>query len=197
MDSFNDIQTLWQNQPGAHLPDAETVKKAANKIRRQIIIKNLMSLLSLCATVVFIAYIGVVADFKYITTKLGIIVIIIAILGGIVLNSQLLKILFNAGNSAMSNQAYLQQLINFRNKQRFFQTKGMVAYFGLLTFGFTLYLYEFYARNANFGLSAYALTMLWIAFAWFYIRPRVIRKQDKKITDLINQIESISQQLEN
>ena len=195
MSNFNDIQNLWQNQPEVKTPDVDTIIKAANKNRRQMITKNALGLVTLGATLIFIAYIGLVADFQFATTKLGIVVIIISIIGAMVVNSQLLMLVLNKADNSASNQDYLNQLIAYRNKQRFFQTKGIGAYFLALTLGFVLYLYEFYARNHAFGLKAYGLTLLWIAFAWFYIRPKTIKKQEKKINDLIEQIESISGQI--
>ncbi len=196
MSNFNDIQNLWQNQPDVKTPDVDSIIKAANKNRKQMITKNVMALITLGATVLFIAYIGLVADFQFVTTKVGIVCIIISIIGAMVLNSQMLMLILNKADNSVSNQDYLNQLIAYRNKQRFFQTKGIAVYFLALTLGFILYLYEFYARNHSFGLKAYVLTLLWIAFAWFYIRPKTIKKQEKKINDLIEQIESISSQLE-
>jgi hypothetical protein len=196
MSNFNDIQNIWQAQPSGNLPDVEAIKKAADKNRRQIIVKNILGLVSLGLTLVIVGYIGLVADFKYVTTKLGIALVIISIVGAMVLNSQMLRLILGEEDTAANNQAYLQQLITYRNKQRFFQTTGMTIYFILLTTGLMLYLYEFYARSTSFGLMSYTLTLLWIAFAWFYIKPKTIQKQEKKITALIEQIQSLSEQLE-
>ena len=196
MSDFNDIQNLWQSQPAVKIPDVELIIKAANKNRKQMITKNVLALVTLGGTLIFSAYIGLVADFQFVTTKLGIVIIMISISAALIINSQLLSLILNKTNDVASNQDYLNQLIAYRNKQRFFQTKGIAAYFLLLTLGFILYLYEFYARNHAFGIKAYATTLLWIAFAWFYLRPRRIKKQEKKINDLISQIESISGQLE-
>jgi len=196
MDNFNDIKGLWQNQPTANLPDVGAIKKAADKNRRQIIIRNVWSLLALGGTVIFTFYIGMAYDFKFITTRLGIMIIIIGIVGAMAINSQMLKLLLSRADESSDNQAYLRQLIEYRNKQRFLQSRGMVIYYLLLTTGFMLYLYEFFARDHMFGLKAYAVTLSWIAFTWFYLKPRAIRKQEKKISDLIEQIESISKQLQ-
>ncbi len=195
MSNFNDIQNLWQNQPRVHVPDVEAIKKGAARIHRQIVIKNVLGVVTLLATLIFIAWIGLTVPFKYITTKAGIVVIIISITGGIVMNSQMLQLILSPADHTLNNQAYLQQLIEFRNRQRFFQTTGISVYYALLSFGFVLYLYEFYPANHAFGLTAYGLTFLWIAFAWFYIKPRTIKKQEEKINALIEQIKSISGQL--
>ncbi len=196
MDSFNEIKDLWQNQPEAQIPDVAAIEKAVNKNRRQMIAKNVISLVTLGGTLVFIGYIGIVVDFKFLTTRLGIVLIMISIMAALVVNSQLLMLILKGKDTALDNQEYLQQLIRYQNKQRFFQTKGMLVYYALMTIGFVFYLYEFYARNAMFGLAAYALTLSWIAFAWFYIHPKAVQKQEKKINDMIEQIKSVSAQLD-
>ena len=196
MDSFNEIKDLWQNQPQAQIPDVAAIEKAVNKNRRQMIAKNVISLVTLGGTLVFIGYIGIVVDFKFLTTRLGIVLIMISIMAALVVNSQLLMLILKGKDTALDNQEYLQQLIRYQNKQRFFQTKGMLVYYALMTIGFVFYLYEFYARNAMFGLAAYALTLSWIAFAWFYIHPKAVQKQEKKINDMIEQIKSVSAQLD-
>ena len=196
MDSFNEIKDLWQNQPQAQIPDVAAIEKAVNKNRRQMIAKNVISLVTLGGTLVFIGYIGIAVDFKFLTTRLGIVLIMISIMAALVVNSQLLMLILKGKDTALDNQEYLQQLIRYQNKQRFFQTKGMLVYYALMTIGFVFYLYEFYARNAMFGLAAYALTLSWIAFAWFYIHPKAVQKQEKKINDMIEQIKSVSAQLD-
>ena len=196
MNNFDDIKNIWQNQDAAKVPDMSEVIRAAGKNRRSIIIKNLLGLITLGGTVVFIGWIGFAADFKYLTTKLGIVLIVISIIAAMVLNSQMLMLILKRSDDTLANQDYLKQLISYRNKQRFFQTKGIALYYLMLTLGFILYLYEFYARNALFGLKAYGLTLLWIAFAWFYIRPRAIKKQEQKINELIEQIQNVLGQLD-
>ena len=103
MDSFNDIKDLWQNQPQAQIPDVAEIEKAVNKSRRQMIIKNVLGLVTLGGTLVFIGYIGMVADFKFVTTRLGIVLIMISIIAALIVNSQLLMLILNGKDSALDN----------------------------------------------------------------------------------------------
>jgi hypothetical protein len=41
------------------------------------------------------------------------------------------------------------------------------------------------------------VTGLWFAFAWWVLRPRIIRKEEAKLTGLIRQLEEIHHQLDN
>jgi hypothetical protein len=35
------------------------------------------------------------------------------------------------------------------------------------------------------GLLTYGITGLWIAFNWFYLKPKIIKKQQQKLNDSI------------
>ncbi len=153
-----------------------------------------MGIASLCATVLIIGAIGLLCEFKYSSTKLGLIVVLLAVLGGITVNAQLLRILQKMVDSTADNNAYLQQLIIYRNKQRAIQTKGLTIYFLALTGGLLMYMFEFLMRDLRFGIVAYSITLAWIGFAWFYLRPRAIKKQEEKINHLIAQLENVSRQ---
>jgi hypothetical protein len=161
-----------------------------------MLFKNIAGIAALSVTLLVIGYIILFADFAYVTTKIGAAIAIISVIGGILMNSVLLKILMKTASIHVDNHSYLEQLQQYRKKQQFFQTKGINIYFLLLWLGLTLYMYEFYARDKQFGLIAYGLTMAWIAFNWFYLRPRIIKKQEHKLNSFISQVESISRQLD-
>jgi hypothetical protein len=45
------------------------------------------------------------------------------------------------------------------------------------------------------GIITYAVTLAWIVFNWFYLRPKTIKKQQAKLDDLISKFERINKQL--
>ena len=195
MDNFNNIKDIWQSQSNAPVPTLGKIVEIAKKSRRQMIRKNVLAVIMMSATLAFIIFIGLHYEFQFITTKIGILLTIISVIGALVVNSQLLTIMPNNANNTTNNVAYMQQLILYRNKQRFFQTTGISIYFILLSAGIFLYMYEFAVRSLSFGIISYSITLAWIAFNWFYIRPKTIKKQEKKINELISQIEAVSKQL--
>jgi Flp pilus assembly protein TadB len=195
MDNFSNIKSLWQSQPAANMPSPELIKKMAEKSRTRLILRYVLILLALGATLIFIIVTGCLADFKYAVTKAGLLLIIISIIGALVLNGGLLKLLLKKADETLDSHAYLQQLIQYRNRQKFMHMRGLVIYFTTLSAGFTLYFYEFLMMNRTMGIIAYAATAAWIAFVWFFLRKRMIKKQEMKINTLITQIESISKQL--
>ena len=45
------------------------------------------------------------------------------------------------------------------------------------------------------AILTYTVTLAWIAFNWFYLRPKTIKKQQGKLDELINKFEEINNQL--
>jgi hypothetical protein len=195
MNNFEDIQSLWNQQPTGSVPSLEEISRLAKKNKSRMVRTNAIGIATLGFTLVFIASFLFWAEFRFYTTKLGIVVMMVAIIGSIVMNSQQLRLILNTADDTKDNAAYLAQLLLYRKKQRFFQTRWMGIYFILLSVGLILYLYEFYARDKTIGLVAFGSTAIWIGFAWFYIRPRAIRKQEKRLNEFISQIEGVSKQL--
>ena len=191
MQNFDDIKNLWQKTGENDLPDAAEILLQVQKARKKILLKTIVGGLILCFTFIFIALLGIHYQFQQWTTQTGIILTLAAIVMGIIFNSKLVQLLLKQSDLTLSNSDYLQQLIRFRSTQRTIQTKGITAYFILLTMGIILYMFEFAQRNLTFGICAYAITLAWIVFNWFYTRKRTIAKQQKEINGQIAKIERI------
>ncbi|MNR40078.1 hypothetical protein D3C85_1583390 [compost metagenome] len=58
-------------------------------------------------------------------------------------------------------------------------------------------MYEYASRMTVFyALITYGVTLLWIGFNWFYLRPKQIKKQQEKINQLIGKFEEVDAQFE-
>ena len=66
----------------------------------------------------------------------------------------------------------------------------------MLTVGICLYMIEPTMRmSLNGQILAYVVTLAWVALNWFYIRPRMIKKQQGKINDLIERFGKLQEQI--
>jgi hypothetical protein len=196
MQNFDELKNMWQQAgSGNDLPDAKEVLAKVEAVRKKMIRKNIFLITTLALTFAFIAWVGFHYDFELISTRIGIIITLVAIVSGILFSTKLAKVLLKPNDPTLSNSDYLQQMISFRNSMRFMQTKGMALYFLLLSTGIILYMYEFASRDLAFGIIAYSLTLGWIAFNWFYLRKRTIRKQEKEINEQIAALEELNSNL--
>jgi len=46
------------------------------------------------------------------------------------------------------------------------------------------------------GIVVYILFFAWVAFNWFHLRPRIIKKDRAKIDEMISHYDSIGEQFE-
>lgn len=189
--NFNEI---WQRQKTVVSNPADIIEKA-RKVQRSVRRKILFGNITLAFTLVFVILIVGYYKPEMPTTKIGTLLVAIGIVMQIVASGGMFPLVSKA-QSTQSGADYLAQMLLVKKKQAFLQTTIMSLYFVFLTLGIFLYLYEYTVRMSAIGMAlAYGLTGLWFAFAWFYLRPRAIKKQQAQLNDIIRNLEGISRQL--
>lgn len=195
MDTNNiNLNKLWLEQkieqPSINdlLLKINTFKKS--NIKRIIFINSIFVVIS-----AFVLFIWVYYQPQIITTKIGIILTILA-MGIFTISSNRSLKLFKKVNETQSNYRYLENLLAIKEQQQFMQTFMLNLYFIMLSTGIALYIYEYTIRMTIFWtLFAYGITGSWILFNWFYLRPKQIKKQQRKLNELISKLENIQSQL--
>ena len=195
MNANIDFKNIWHQQEVAP-PNIEEVLSKIRKFKkaglRQLLVINVF----LIITAALITFIWIYFQPKLISTKIGIVMVILAMFIFIMAYNQLFKF-YKASSGAKSNSEYLKDFIILKRKQKFLQTTMMQLYFMLLSLGIGLYLFE-YVRLMPliWGILTYVLTFAWLAFNWFYLRPKIIKKQQAELESYIVTLERITQQLE-
>jgi hypothetical protein len=188
---------LWQSQANMPETDATAIIAKAKLVQRKNKIKIILGNVLLVATMLFIIGIVVYSQPQMITTKIGSLLVIAAIVMQVIASSQLILVL-NRTNNQTSAADYLSHLLAFKKKQAFLQSTIMTLYFIFLGSGLLLYMIEYTKRGSLLFITAtYGITSLWIAFNWFYVRPRTIKKQQQKLNEVIQNLENISSQFTN
>ena len=196
MDNDNniDFKDLWKKQ-SVNQPDIKDLLTRISKFKKAALRSLWITNIMLFATSAFIVFIWMYYQPQFISTKIGIVLTILAMAVYVFVYNKLMTDYKNI-DSTQTNQEYLQKLISIKKKQQFLQTKMMTFYFALLTIGICLYMYEYTSRMSILGASlAYGITLLWMLFNWFYLRPKQIKKQQEKINTLIEKFEEINSQL--
>ncbi|WP_336964961.1 hypothetical protein [Chryseobacterium contaminans] len=194
MDTNIDFKNIWKQQTSPK-PNIEELlhklKKFKNENLRKIILINFL----LIATCLCIAFIWYRYQPQLISTKMGIVIVILAMVIFLLAYNKMFMVFYTIDNT-QSNSEYLQNLYLIKNKQKFMQTTMLNGYFIMLFSGICLYMYEYTSKMSSLSdVLVYAAALLWIGFNWFYIRPKTIKKQQEKIDGLINKFEEINNQL--
>lgn len=188
-----DFKILWSNRQ-MPLQDVHSIIRAAQQYRKKALLKLVSTNIMLLATCVFIGYIWYIFQPQYITTKIGIVLVMLAIVIFLVVYNQAIPLLLK-NNYEADNQTFLQQLIQLKQKQSFLQTTILTVYFILLSTGIALYMIEYIEVMPLWArLPAYLFTTAWMLFNWLYIRPRTIKKQRAKLDVLINSLQDVKNQ---
>ena len=194
MDSNIDFKNIWKQQT-SNKPNLEELLGKLKKFRNENLRKLICSNLSLIFTSLFIVFIWYYYQPQMISTKLGIVLVILSMITFLIAYNRMFMTFYKI-DSTQSNQQYLQSLYVIKNKQKFMQTTMMNLYFITLSLGICLYLYEYTSRMTPLSATiTYGITLLWMAVNWFYLRPKTIKKQQSKIDGLIGKFEEINNQL--
>lgn len=196
MNTNIDFKNIWKQQTSPK-PNIEELLNRLKKFKNENLRKLILTNLLLIATSLCIAFIWYRYQPQLISTKIGIVLVILAMVIFLLAYNRLLMVFYKIDNT-QSNSEYLNNLYLVKNKQKFMQTTMLNLYFVMLFLGICLYMYEYASKMSSLsGILAYVLTFLWIAFNWFYIRPKTIKKQQGKVDELINKFEEINNQLKN
>lgn len=196
MNTNIDFKNIWKQQTSPK-PNIEELLNRLKKFKNENLRKLILTNLLLIATSLCIAFIWYRYQPQLISTKIGIVLVILAMVIFLLAYNRLLMVFYKIDNT-QSNSEYLNNLYLVKNKQKFMQTTVLNLYFVMLFLGICLYMYEYASKMSSLsGILAYVLTFLWIAFNWFYIRPKTIKKQQGKVDELINKFEEINNQLKN
>jgi len=195
MSTEMDLKALWNKQTTREMPDTKELLERAGKLKKTTRNKLIGLNLLLLSTVVFIACIVFNIDDVKPVTIVGTALIAVAIISYLIVSNQIIPMLFKTNPEASSHE-YLEQLIRIKRKQDFLNKVMINIYFSLLSAGLFLYMLQFSERmTLAWGLIYYTITFGWIAFAWFYLRPRGMRKKLKPLNDMIARLEAVNGQL--
>lgn len=194
METNLDLKKIWGKQYIPTTNVKEVFKKIEiykNSKRKKAVMLNVL----LFFTILFILFIWIYFKPQFISTKIGIVLTVIAMILVIFFNSKM-KNTFSKINENQSNFDYLNNLKSIKIQENYLQTKIMSMYFVLLSLGIVLYIYEYPSMMKPVVQSVFYLALiLWIGFNWFVLRPRIIKKNQRQINDLIGQLERIENQL--
>ena len=194
METNIDLKKIWNTQK-VETPNVEVLYAKANKLKSKSFIKLIVVNVTLLLTIAFIGFIWYYYQPEFVTTKVGIILTILAII--------IFLLPFNKQFSLLSKpkteptiKEFLQQLIKLKKSQAFQQTTLLNIYFIMLSLGVGLYLFEYVSRmTITWGIIVYGITELWFAINWFYIRPKIIKKQNAKLNKLLAEFEKLNNQM--
>lgn len=188
-----DFKNIWKQQ-ASNKPNMEELLGRLKKFRNENLRRLIFTNIALIATCLGIAFIWFRYQPQMVTTKIGIVLVILAMVIFLLAYNRMFMFFYKT-DTTQSNNEYLQSLYTVKNKQKFMQTTMLNLYFIMLFLGICLYMYEYTSlMKSSSAILAYGAVLTWIAFNWLYIRPKTVKKQQEKLNGLINKFEEINNQ---
>lgn len=189
-----DFKNLWKQQ-AVSPPNMEELLSKLKHFKKISMRKLILTNALLIATSVIIIFFWYYFQPEFISTKIGIVLNILAMMIFLLISNKL-AVFYKTIDDTQSNSEYLQKLISIKTKQHFLQTKVLSLYFIVLGSGLCLYMYEYTCRMSMlWGIFAYVVLFAWVGFTWFYLRPKEIKKEQAKVNSLIAKFEAVNKQL--
>ena len=186
MENNLDFSKMWneQNIVQADLHNIfNRIKKYRQKSLTQIVFANTVSIL----TTIFIVAIWYFAKPQFITTKIGIIITILAMAIFLYAYNKQFPLLKKL-NETTNNKNYLNNLLELQQKQKKLHSKMVNLYFIMI---------EYVARMPLlWGIVCYIVVIAWFLLNWFYFKPKIIAKQQSKLNTLVEHLYNIQNQIE-
>ena len=175
-----DFRDLWKQQTVSP-PNMEELLSKLKHFKKVSLRKLIITNVLLIATSVFIGFIWYKYQPEFISTKIGIVLMIFAMALYLFIYNKLASF-YKTIDGNQSNTEYLRKLVSIKTKQQFLQSTVLSLYFILLGSGLSLYMYEYTSRmTILWAIIAYGVTLGWVGFTWFYLRPKQIKKEEEKL----------------
>ena len=191
-----DFKAIWQQQDVVVKPDIKEVIKKSGRLKKKTRNKLLWTNgLLIAVTIYYIVFLYYGYHSSMITTVIGGLLTITGFVAYLLISNGLLLDLFKSHAEADSF-AYLKELLAIKRKQEIVETKLVKLYLITLFVGVTLFMIEPVIKmGAIWGSVAYICLFAWMAFAYFYLIPRRVKKQRAEWATIIEKLQTINDQL--
>jgi len=192
MDNLDDLKALWLSAKTDLLPQPEEMLRMVKKFRNQKLRRKIIIIaVALICSVIMVT--GIFVDgATMLTTYIGDVLLIISCVILAVTNIRSVKRFYDLKDC--SNSEFVQFIERTRQNQIYFYKKTQVIAMSITSVGLMLYWYELVHRNTKLTIIIYSATLIYLCVMWFVVRPRVFKKEARKLDAMLERLEKISKQ---
>jgi hypothetical protein len=196
MSSNIDFKAIWQQRDVVVRPDIKEVLKRAVQLKKSARNKLLWANgIIIAVTAYYIILLSTNYHSNAITTRIGGLLTIIGFMAYLIVSNGLLLNLFKS-HPEVDSFSYLTELVAIKKKQELVATKVVKMYLISISAGLTLFLIEPAIKmGVTWGSVIYIFLFAWMAFVYFYIVPRKVKKQHAEWSAVIEKLQAINNQL--
>ena len=195
MTDFKSLQDIWEHT-NEKVPEGNFLRKSSG-IKSKLIRELTVGAVMLFLTGIFNLWMALFVHLNFVHwyTYTAMILIVIVCLG------QALLLVKNRQRLTSISETD-PPIIHLKRWKDYYQLRSIQnrwngpLYFIALNVAFAIYFIEsFAALPRTYVVVFVVLYMAWMLFAYFILGPKVLTKEKRRLTDIINELESISQEL--
>ena len=193
MDDLNEMKGIWMKAKTDGLPNADEMMGIIKKYRHQKLMKIALIMFAAIASVAVM--IGVIFYYKstMMTTLIGKVLIIVA--GIILVISKASSLVRYYKLGATSNKDFVRFLERTRERQIFYYKKTQPAAAAIVSIGLVLYIFEMVHKSEFLLITSYLLLSAYLLVLLLVVRPRIFKREAKKLNDKIEHLKALSDQI--
>lgn len=192
MDNLNDLKTLWLSAKTDILPPPDEMLRIVKGFRNQKLRRKIILIVvALVCSVIMVTGIFINGA-TMLSTYIGDVLLITSCLILAITNLRSIKRFYNLKDC--SNAEFVQFIERTRQNQIYFYKKTQVVAMAITSVGLMLYWYELVYRNTMLTIIIYSITIIYLCIMFFVVRPRVFKKEARKLDAMLNRLEKISKQ---
>ena len=193
MDNLNDLKKIWLTADTKGLPNSSEMVRIVKKYRNKKLVKIAAVVFVALLLSVLMVFVMFFYESKMWTTRLGEICILISSLILLATNLNSLSRFYKFND--FDNVDFIKFLEKTRLRQAFYHNKTQVAALTFCSVGLILYLIETLVQKPSWAIYIYAYIVIYLVVMWVIVRPRMYRKQSKKMNEMISRFEKLSNQI--
>ncbi len=198
MTEFDDLKNSWQRATPLVAPvDMKQLRRDNATVQQQLERKQLYGAASLLLTALYLLYIGFLSGipFQALTTYAAIVLIILCCIGQAGIHLYLYQRLRSIDIAAPVTE-HLQQWETYYSFRKRLIRINLPVYYVLLNGAFGLYFIEMLGLLPTMTrVLVLVLYMAWMLFAWFVLGKRSLRREDARLTGIMNRLREQQTQL--
>ena len=196
MKDFDHLMSVWQGQPKRDQLSVDEVLKSVKKDIRGLTGKMYWGIISIAALIACCFAVMFFLVFKSWTTYVGLLIILVTMLMYISLIVRNYRIL-NKQDMTINPTEYLNGLKEYQKSRSKLVGWFYYIFILLISAGLGLYFVEILENSSTTSkILIYGTIGIWFIFITLYLRPRIFKYEEEKLSLMIDRLERLGNQFE-
>lgn len=194
MKDFDHLLSVWQEQPKLPKLSVDDVLKQVKRGINKLGLKVLWSIVSISVAIITTASLTLFAVFEQRLSYIGLFVMLIGMVAYLVLQVGDYRTI-SRHDMTLNPGAYLNSLKEYQKRRAYLYGRFYYAFVLMICLGISLYTVEILQNKPIFvKIIYYTVCVAYILFCTFYLKDKLIQREEKRVSYLIDRLEQLGGQ---